>query len=422
MASDVNAELDQLMRSYYSDEDEATATPAASTSKRPKASPSRAPLPTVDLWLEVHRYKTVKKVHAHLERICEESLGKPMLSRLPLHSRVTLRNGDAIFEQFLFAVIAQHGNWFPSTESFIRFGLPFIESQLLSHAQTKAETRGVDQVVTRFRTTLQRLTTAKLPPRPTRENISVRAGFIKFGKVRFELSETQLSRLKELYVRGDMSPEVFHRDLFALLLRYRTLGGAGLQAAIPAQVFAVLQEALEVDCELFASPLNCTCRRYCSAFKDVDTVFGSLGSCFEYFPDQGSFQANPPFTDAVVHRMFNHLSTLLARSKKPLSFVCVVPNRFAAFVSTHVQTEFVSSVQVLRHREHYYMQGNRNVDSRLKKVKATCDTAVYVLQNSAGAKQWPAQEAFRTRIHQAFSLSNNHTSANTKSYPSRNKD
>eukprot|EP01049_Picozoa_sp_SAG25_P026551 SAG25_NODE_13285_length_269_cov_0.605882_2_plen_35_part_01 len=32
---------------------------------------------------------------------------------------------------------------------------------------------------------------------------------------------------------------------------------------------------MHTDFELFASPLNCRYRRYCSAFRDTDAPFGS---------------------------------------------------------------------------------------------------------------------------------------------------
>ena len=36
-------------------------------------------------------------------------------------------------------------------------------------------------------------------------------------------------------------------------------------------------------------------RRASQAFGDTDGPFGSLGSFYEFFPSEGSFQINPPF-------------------------------------------------------------------------------------------------------------------------------
>ena len=52
--------------------------------------------------------------------------------------------------------------------------------------------------------------------------------------------------------------------------------------------------------ECFASPLNCYCPRFCSAFPDTDSVFGSVGSFFDFEFVEGSFEANPPFVVSAI--------------------------------------------------------------------------------------------------------------------------
>ena len=60
-------------------------------------------------------------------------------------------------------------------------------------------------------------------------------------------------------------------------------------------IFDVLLRGLDITFECFASPLNCRYSRFCSAFRDTDAAFGSIGSFFDSEPRQGSFEANPPF-------------------------------------------------------------------------------------------------------------------------------
>ena len=103
----------------------------------------------------------------------------------------------------------------------------------------------------------------------------------------------------------------FAVDLFSLLLRYDTLEGAGFQAAIPGQVFDVLNRDFGANLELFASPLNSRYGRFCSAFPDVDSPFGSIGTAWSFRPISGSFEANPPFADSVIKKMAEHLGELL---------------------------------------------------------------------------------------------------------------
>ena len=93
------------------------------------------------------------------------------------------------------------------------------------------------------------------------------------------------------------------------------------------------EQPAQVDMECFASPLNCYYPRFCSAFSDTDTPFGSLGSFFEFRPDEGSYEANPPFVPEVIEAMAMHMESLLDSTTKPLNFVIIVPCWKAAICS-----------------------------------------------------------------------------------------
>ena len=87
------------------------------------------------------------------------------------------------------------------------------------------------------------------------------------------------------------SESAFRRALFCLLARYRSLSGdysqgAGFQAAVPPACLQVMQKLWDVDCECFASPLNCFFPNFCSLFPDTDRPFGSLGSFFDLQPQR----------------------------------------------------------------------------------------------------------------------------------------
>jgi hypothetical protein len=104
---------------------------------------------------------------------------------------------------------------------------------------------------------------------------------------------------------------IFFNDLYCLLVRYQTLSGHGYQAAVSEHVFDIMKQYLHVSVECFASPLNCNLPLYYSLFPDTDAVFGSLGSFFDMFPSEGSFQANPPFIPHVMNKMVIHIHALL---------------------------------------------------------------------------------------------------------------
>lgn len=106
--------------------------------------------------------------------------------------------------------------------------------------------------------------------------------------------------------RADLSQLITCRDC-----RYEGLSGHGYQAALSEEGFDVLLDSMGVQCEMFASPLNCRYANFCSAFPDVDVPFGSLGSFFQFQPMEGSFEANPPFVPEVCGICIVNLCTLL---------------------------------------------------------------------------------------------------------------
>ncbi|CAB1109897.1 unnamed protein product [Ectocarpus sp. CCAP 1310/34] len=113
------------------------------------------------------------------------------------------------------------------------------------------------------------------------------------------------------------------RRLFCVLSRYETLSATsdGYQMAFPASGFRLLRHLVSVDCECFASPLNCTLSRFCSVAYDTDKFFGSEGNFF-----QSEYQqANPPFVEEVMERMVDHMHYLLRRATGPMSFAVIVP-------------------------------------------------------------------------------------------------
>ncbi|CAM9545585.1 unnamed protein product [Ectocarpus sp. 4 AP-2014] len=84
----------------------------------------------------------------------------------------------------------------------------------------------------------------------------------------------------------------FLRRMFCVLSRYETLSATsdGYQMAFPASGFRLLRHLVSVDCECFASPLNCTLSRFCSVAYDTDKFFGSEGNFFQSEYQQGSFE------------------------------------------------------------------------------------------------------------------------------------
>ncbi|XXQ32862.1 PCIF1 WW domain-containing protein [Plasmodiophora brassicae] len=223
---------------------------------------------------------------------------------------------------------------------------------------------------------------------------------VKCGRTVTKVSPSHYVKLKSMY-RG--KPSEFNTRLFALLMRYVALSDTGMQAACNEDVFRVLLADFDVRMECFASPMNCHfTRQYCSAFPDVDTVFGSRGSFFAFRPVSGSFHANPPFIDDIIERMARHMDELLAGTSQPLSFIVVVPHR----AKTSAWKVLSSSVHnryhlLLKQKAHGFCEGAQHRRSSRFKV-SSCDSSIIFLQNDPGAHKYKVTDERIERLRLAF--------------------
>lgn len=218
------------------------------------------------------------------------------------------------------------------------------------------------------------------------------------------VSPEKYGALKSRFIGGGS----FNYALAAMLMRYssvmdiRANEGVNMHAAVPPKVFAILVDEIGVSAEAFASPLNATLPRFLSAFPDVDAAFGSLGSFYKYdFGGGGSFEANPPFTDATINMMIDKINADLGAIALPLSFFVVVPNWALDCIknvknSPHTRWRYVAAAG-----KHNYLTGGQHIKSTA--FIAPFETYLCLLQNEAGAKKWPAPQGFADMIMTAWS-------------------
>lgn len=181
----------------------------------------------------------------------------------------------------------------------------------------------------------------------------------------------------------------FHKLVYCVLSRYHSVLGHGFQMALSEHVFDVLRSWFNVRFECFASPLNCTCSEYASAFPLVDKCFGATGNFFNLYPRHGSFEANPPFIEEVMIAMVTHIHNLLQHATGPMSFVIVIPgwlddpSYVALNASAYKQTFFLVAAA-----DHGFCDGAQH--QRQDRFRdSTYDTGVFVLQNQRGSTMWP---------------------------------
>jgi phosphorylated CTD-interacting factor 1 len=231
-----------------------------------------------------------------------------------------------------------------------------------------------------------------------------------------KLNTQHYNKLRELFKRhvptppqqeGEAAAEIdeqkFSACLFNMLSRYNALLGHGMQCALSEHGFDALKGALDVTFECFASPLNCMYDVYCSAFPDTDCHFGSVGSFFDFFPTEGSFEANPPFIRPIMAAMVRHIEQLLAApAAKALSFVVIVPGWTEMVAWALLQeSKFKQLEMLVAAADHGYCSGAQH-QRKDRYLEAPYDTAVFVLQNKQGAKRWPVPVGFVDLLQEAM--------------------
>ncbi|VEU40709.1 unnamed protein product [Pseudo-nitzschia multistriata] len=216
--------------------------------------------------------------------------------------------------------------------------------------------------------------------------------------------------IKAMNALPDDERIVFQKSLYCCLARYEGLKGAGYQCAVPGIAFdAAVKMGLGTTIECFASPLNCRYERFCSAFPDIETRFGSLGSFFDddaFDPFEGSFEANPPFVPETMIAMGTKLERLLSdQNRGPLSFLVIVPNWGAGieFVKNLLSSAFVRASSCIKASDHAFYDGAQHTKPLFAKNRkqaadpdlrpSSWDTAVILLQNDFGASKWNVDNA-----------------------------
>jgi phosphorylated CTD-interacting factor 1 len=206
--------------------------------------------------------------------------------------------------------------------------------------------------------------------------------------------------------------------IFAMVVRYEVLAAskAAYQAALPPRLMTLLQARLGCTHECYASPLNRSPSyvSFCSAFADTDRHFGSCGSFFQWWPETGSFECNPPFDAKSIIACFDHIAEILSARSQPLSFVLTVPtiDRPTGRASHALQAMsrrglWRASIEVAAH-EHVYQMGLQHrrcgTDGQGDRRcwKPLLASTAYILQNEEGAKTWPVTEGLADEVRRAW--------------------
>ncbi len=228
----------------------------------------------------------------------------------------------------------------------------------------------------------------------------------------FDISMTHLNKLAQLYrthnSKWDSDLKFFPNCLYIVMRRYESFfgieegEGVSFHAALPEKGFNFLKTEMKVCQECFASPFNCYFRHFCSAFPDVDVVFGSRGSFFDFKPIEGSFECGPPYTIEVMDSTANRCLRLLAETEKPLSFVVFVPEwtdtEYGRLMDPS-NTKYCVAHFIAAPNEHRYVIGNQHkLQPQERYWTLPFPTHVYFLQNEAAQKVWTVRKELEKKF------------------------
>ena len=192
-------------------------------------------------------------------------------------------------------------------------------------------------------------------------------------------------RLKNMY-KKPISEIEFLADAFCMLYRYETLNLIAketMQLSAPDfEYLSLLKIGFQLEC--FASPINSHLKYFCSAFKDTDECFGSLGSFFElsdeYFDKDLKCTCDTPYQLDAIELNVDKVISILDKysSKRKLEFRFILPYwADADYVQKLKDTKYQTSYEI---KESYsYVLHKASTDE--KKSIVPCATLRVTLQS-----------------------------------------
>lgn len=123
-------------------------------------------------------------------------------------------------------------------------------------------------------------------------------------------------------------PQKFDVIVWSLISRYVSLKIYNQQLAVHPKIYKSLQHKFGLQFETFASGLNKVFTNYCSLFYDLEVYFGSRGSFFGLYPENGFYSVNPPFDTVIIDLTIDRVMMALKDnelSEDSLGFFITIP-------------------------------------------------------------------------------------------------
>ena len=179
----------------------------------------------------------------------------------------------------------------------------------------------------------------------------------------------------------------FPYDIIRMILRYSIFDTSSQQWSIGIDLYEDISELFNISFETFASPLNFNMYRFCSIFKDTDSIFGSVGSFYNLKCENLILQNikgvffNPPYLPILMKKCSSQCLTLLDnmnKNKFEFSIFSFLPNwDDADYIQSLIKSKYMVDYKIVNKGNYILQEKDRG-----KLITGTFDLLVIVLNSN----------------------------------------
>lgn len=178
----------------------------------------------------------------------------------------------------------------------------------------------------------------------------------------------------------------FPFDILRMVLRYAIFDLSNQQWSIGISLYEEIAVQMEIEFEMFASPLNFNMNMFCSLFLDTDKIFGSVGSFYNLNVDKllnmglhGVFY-NPPYLPLLMSTTTHMCLALLDKLHsigKDFTIVSFLPNwSDADYIQTFLASRYTLFQRMIPKGQYVLHEKDKG-----KLIKGTFDL-LFIVMNS----------------------------------------
>jgi hypothetical protein len=176
-------------------------------------------------------------------------------------------------------------------------------------------------------------------------------------------------------------------EFIQMIIRNSIFDNSHQQWSIGINVYNYINQNFDIDCELFASPLNFNLPRYCSIFPDIENTFGSICNFYqlngEIIQNKNITGAiyNPPYIPYLMDESIDQCLELLNELKSNkfnMSIICFLPHwSDADYIKKIKESEHTIDYQIFKKGSYMLHEKDTN-----KQILGSFELIVLLLFNS----------------------------------------